>query len=258
MHLAEAENTDQAVNSTLIYTVSCRGKTYREPVMSFLKNNFADTPLGQIDSLFGFVEPCTLYGGRPYQEAQFSNADVQQMYAHGIGLRIPLTNHYVDEAEYRSYDWFFDKYHREGNSVIAHSDKLAEWLRRDYPLFKLESSVIKDINTYAKIDAALKLYDTVVLPMPLNYDREFLSGIVDKSRITLFANAGCALNCPNRICYRSVSKINKFKPAEFKCSKKVKDRDILGMVDFDLEQLAALGFRRFKLLRSKPHGVTAF
>ncbi len=242
----------------LIYTISGRGKTYREPVMPFLKANFPTVPLAQIDSLFGFVEPCTLYGGRPYQEPQFSNADVAQMYAINIGLRIPLTNHYVEENEYRSYDWFLDKYHRTGNSVIVHTDKLAQWIHRDYPLYKLESSVIKDINTYGKIDAALHLYDTVVLPMALNNDHEFLSGITDKSRITLFANAGCALNCPNRICYRSVSKINKFKPAEFKCSKKVKDRDILGMVDFDLEQLAALGFRRFKLLRSKPHGVTAF
>lgn len=241
-----------------IYTISARGKTYREPVAHFLAANFADIPPQQIDSLFGFVEPCTLYGGRPYQEPQFSNADVLALYAAGIGLRLPLTNHYVDEAEYARYHGFFEKYHRDGNSIITHSDELAKWIRRDWPRFKLESSVIKNINTYAKIDKALKLYDTVVIPMELNQNEAFLRGIPDKTHITLFANAGCALNCPNRICYRSISKINKFQPAEFKCSKTVKERDILGMVDFDIEALASLGFRRFKLLRSKPNGITAF
>lgn len=246
------------MSAAFIYTVSGRGKSYREPVMPFLRNTFVDIPLQQIDSLFGFVEPCTLYGGRPYQEPQFSNADIQQMYGAGIGLRLPLTNHYVDAAEYDRYAGFFEKYHRTGNSVIVQNDKLAKWIRRDWPLYKLESSVIKNINTYAKIDEALNLYDTVVIPMELNQDEAFLDGIPDKTQITLFANAGCALNCPNRICYRSISKINKFQPAEFKCSKTVKERDILGMVDFNIERFAAMGFRRFKLLRSKPNGITAF
>ncbi|MFH1044122.1 MAG: hypothetical protein V1796_03510 [Pseudomonadota bacterium] len=246
------------VNVDFIYTISARGKTYREPVLSFLRNNFGNVPLNRIDSLFGFVDRCTLYGGRIFEEPQLSSDDVLELYAHRIGLRIPLTNHYVKEEEYRSYGSFLNKYHAEGNSVIILNDKLTHWIRRDFPKYKIESSVIKDTDTYAKIDDALSLYDTVVLPMRLNYDLDFLDKIKDKSRITLFANAGCALNCPARICYGSISKINKFKGAPFMCSKSLKDREILGMVDFDLDQLASLGFRRFKLLRAKPRGVTAY
>lgn len=246
-----------------VYTISARGKSYREPVEHFLRTNFADIPLSQIDSLFGFVEPCTLYGGRPYQEPQFSNNDILKMYAHNIGLRIPLTNHYVTETEYEGYGWLLEKYHVAGNSVIITNDTLASWLRRDFPLYNIESSVIQEITTYAKIEAAYTLYDTVVLPMRISTDLAFLEGIDDKSRITLFANAGCALNCPARICYQSVSKLNKFRGelfegTTFACSKKDKEREVLGMVDFDLEPLAALGFRRFKLLRGKPKGMTAF
>lgn len=241
-----------------IYTVSARGKTYREPVLSFLRDNFGTIPVERIDSLFGFVEACTLYGGRIFEVPQLSDGDVLQLYARRIGLRLPLTNHFVSEEEYRSYDALLDKYHVEGNSVIITNDKLTHWIRRDFPRYKIESSVIKDIDTYAEIDDALALYDTVVLPMRLNQDLDFLDKIKDKSRITLFANAGCALNCPARICYASISRINKFKGASFMCSKTVKDREVLGMVDFDLDQLAALGFRRFKLLRSKPQGITAY
>lgn len=246
------------VNMDFIYTISARGKTCREPVLSFLQNNFGNIHLSRIDSLFGFVERCTLYGGRIFEEPQLSDNDVLWLYAHGIGLRLPLTNHYVNEEEYRSYASLLDKYHVEGNSVIITNDKLARWIRADFPKYKIESSVIKDTDTYVKIEDALALYDTVVLPMRLNHDLTFLDKIKDKSRITLFANAGCALNCPSRICYGSISKINKFTGARFMCSKTMKDRAILGMVDFDLDQLASLGFRRFKLLRAKPQGITGY
>ncbi len=243
----------------VMYTISARGKKAAEPVIPFLKSNFANVPLRQMDSLFGFVEPCTLYGGRIYEGPQLSNNDVFELSAHGIGLRLPLTNHIVTEAEYRGYAAFLEKYHEEGNSAIITNDKLARWMRRDFPKYKMESSVIKSIDSYAKIDEALKLYDTVVLPMKLNEDLDFLRGIQDKARITLFANAGCALNCPSKICYGSVSKINKFEPgAQFKCSKTTKDREILGMVDFALEPLMDLGFRRFKLLRAMPRGITGY
>lgn len=242
----------------VMYTISARGKTFREPVIPFLQSNFANVPLKQIDSLFGFVEPCTLYGGRVFEQPQLSNNDVFELSAHRIGLRLPLTNHSVQEEEYQRYASLLGKYHVAGNSAIITNDKLARWLRRDFPQYKIESSVIKNIDSYAKINEAMLLYDTIVLPMNLNYDLDFLNGIEDKSRITLFANAGCALNCPSKICYGSISKMNKFEGGEFKCSKTTKERDILGMIDFDLTQLAGLGFRRFKLLRAMPQGITGY
>ncbi len=241
------------------FTISARGKKASEPVIPFLKTHFANIPLRQIDSLFGFVEPCTLYGGRIYEGPQLSNNDLFELSAMGIGLRLPLTNHVVTEKEYRDYSAFFEKHHREGNSAIVTNDKLAHWIRRDYPHYKLESSVIKAIDSYARIDEAMALYDTVVLPMSLNQNLEFLAGIQDKSRITLFGNAGCALNCPSKICYGSISIINKQVPgAQFKCSKTVKEREVLGMVDFDLMPFLDLGFRRFKMLRAMPQGITGY
>jgi hypothetical protein len=241
------------------YTISARGKTFKEPVIPFLQSNFANVAFNQIDSLFGFVEPCTLYGGRIFEQPQLSSNDLFELSAYGIGLRLPLTNHMVSEEEYRGYADFLEKYHVEGNSTIVTNDKLAQWLRRDFSLFKIEASVIKNIDSNAKIDKALNLYDTVVLPMKLNEDLGFLNSIENKARVTLFANAGCALNCPSKICYGSISQINKFEPgAEFKCSKTTKEREILGMIDFDLEHLVSLGFSRFKLLRAMPLGITGY
>lgn len=243
----------------LSYTISARGKTDDVPVMEFLKENFNGVPLNQVDSLFGFVERCTLYGGRPFVRRQLSDADVIAMYTHSIGVRIPLTNLFVTEDEYKQYKWLFDKYHRVGNSIISTDDDLARWIRRDYPKYQLEASVIKNIDTYEKINESLDLYDTVILPMRLNLHYDFLDKIADKQRITLFANAGCAFNCPAKICYQTISGMNKFNGATtFRCSKATMPREELGMVDFDLKKLSSMGFKRFKLLRVKPGGITGF
>ncbi len=235
------------------FTLSVRGKPTELPVMAFLRTSYPSMPLAQVDSLFGFVERCTLYGGRFFRVPQLTDADVQAMYAHHIGVRIPLTNHTVDEDEYASYAWMFEKYHLPGNAVIVTNDKLARWIRRDFPHYRIEASVIKEIDSHEKIDRAMELYDTIVLPMRINQDEEFLRAIGDKSRITLFANAGCALTCPSKICYPSVSKANKIgSPAKLLCSVPFKAREAIGMIDFDLDQLGALGFSRFKMLRERP------
>ena len=84
------------------------------------------------------------------------------------------------------------------HSVIITHDDLARWIRRDFPHYRIDASVIKNINTPKKLAQALELYDEVVLPMTSNEDLPFLESIADKSRITLFANAGCAFTCPAR------------------------------------------------------------
>jgi hypothetical protein len=246
------------------YTISVRGKAAEIPMLGFIASNFPNIPHDQIDSVFGFLEKSTLYGGRPFTEPQISDADVSNLYSVNIGVRIPLTNHYAEPEEYRDNLLLLEKYHREGNAVIVTNDNLARWIRTDFPKYKIEASVIKNIDSYDEIKKAFELYDTVVLPMKLNEDPDFLTQIENKARITLFANAGCALTCPSKICYPSISKMNKFKGGEFKCSQTLKYREMHGMVDFDLEKLAALGFSRFKLLRAKPasiagiKGVTGF
>ena len=58
--------------------------------------------------------------------------------------------------------------------------------------------------------------------MASNNDEAFLKSLDRKEDITLFANAGCALTCPSKICYPSISKANKVGDNSlFQCSQKV-------------------------------------
>ena len=239
------------------YTISARGKPAAQPIQRFIKEGFGHIPVEEIDSLFGFTTPTPLYGGRIWGYTEISAYDIRSMYKMDINLRLPLTNHHVSEQEYEEDIPFFEKYYRPGNSIIVTNDKLARWIRRDFPDYRIEASVIKNINSLKKIDEAAKLYDTVILPMSANNDEKFLKSIEDKSIITLFANAGCALTCPSKICYPSISKANKVNDKSlFRCSQKLKYRELLGMLDFDLEYLQSLGFFRFKLLRSRKGEMT--
>jgi hypothetical protein len=240
------------------YTISARGKKAGLPVFAFLRNEYGNIPLREVDSLFGFVEKSTLYGGRDFIERELSDLDVINMALAGIGLRIPMSNHFVDREEYEQNLPLLEKYYNPQNSIIITNDDLARWIRQDFPHYKLDASVIKAIKTHEKINEALEIYDSVVLPMRLNEDLDFLEKIDQKDRITLFANAGCALTCPSTLCYRSISKYNKGWDSEVECSLLYKDRGIRGMVDFPLQPYIDRGFHRFKLLRTRPGGITGY
>lgn len=245
------------------FTISARGKKPNVPIFSFLRKNFGFVSLAEIESIFGFVEQSTLYGGRPFSRRELSERDVRQLNNAGIGLRLPMSNHYVTREEYEANCELLQKYHRKENSIIVTNDQLAKWIRQDFPLYRLDASVIKNIHTAKQIERALEVYDDVVLPMDTHDKFSFLEKIEAKNRIILFANAGCALNCPSRICYAAISKKNKLdsevrRDSEISCSRTLKYREQLGMVDLDLIPLMELGFFKFKLLRPKPAGITGF
>jgi hypothetical protein len=199
-----------------------------------------------------------VYGGRAFTRRELPDRDIRQLNNAGIGVRLPMSNHHAEHDEYENNQSILEKYHRSCNSVIVTNDDLARWIRRDFPHYRIDASIIKNIKTHRKIMESLALYDSVVLPKHLNEDFEFLEKIEAKERITLFANAGCALTCPSKLCYPSISKINKGQGGEFQCSQPIKHREIFGMVDFPLQPYIDRGFHRFKLLRARPSGLTGF
>lgn len=251
--------TEELPDPAVTYTISARNKPPTDPIMAYLRKNYGNIPLREIDSVFGFVERSPLYGGRAFLRRELSRGDVRQLNITGIGLRIPMSNHFASREEYERDKPLLARYHRELNSVIVTNDDLAMWIRQDFPKYRLDASVIKNLKSHKKIEGALELYDSVVLPMRLNEDLDFLEKIERKDRITLFANAGCALTCPSKLCYKSISRINKGGgDSKFLCSQPLKNRDLYGMVDFPLQPYIDLGFHKFKLLRPRAGGMTGF
>src|SRR3990172_1252192 len=129
-----------------VFTVSARSKQPEVPVFRFLRRHFGHIPLASIGSMFGFVERSTLYGGRKFCGRELSERDVAQLNNAGIGIRIPLSNHFATQGEYEQCMPLLEKYHHEPNSVIVTNDDLAQWIRADFPQYRIDASVIKNIN----------------------------------------------------------------------------------------------------------------
>ena len=142
-------------------------------------------------------------------------------------------------------------------------------------MFQLNASVLKNLDSQEKIIKALEIYDKIVLPMNLNNNLEFLAKLEHKEKIILFGNAGCALSCPNRICYEYLSRQNKKLTTQSKilryiyffyniglndkwCMHRIKPRNLRGITDFDLNQFTNLGYFKFKMLRENKKRNTGF
>jgi hypothetical protein len=239
-------------------TLSARNKHPTMPVSRFLAENFGSVNLQVVDSIFGFNAPCKMYGGRQFVLPELSDLDLKWMYDNGIGYRIPLSNILIDDQMYDEGRKFLQKHHRSGNSVILVSDDIALKIRNDFPLYSIECSVIKAVNTKEKVEAALEIFDTVVpLPEAFNTDFELLKSFPKevKDRIRLFLTIGCSYHCPGRVCYGSFSRMNRGDiDAKFECAQMEHKKNFVpsGMVDFDMENYLDLGFSKFKMLRVKP------
>ena len=165
-----------------------------------------------------------------------------------IHIALTLTNHYITKDLYLKNIPFLEKYHQKGNIIICTSDELTKMIRKDFPMYRLRASIIKNINTVDSIRQAFDLYDDVVIPMDMNDDDEFLENLPYKDRIVLFANATCAYTCPARVCYLNISKRNQ---ATAKRGKFMKE--ILGILEnaslfFNVEKFHEMGFSNFKLI----------
>ncbi len=253
------------------YSVSARGKKPTEPVISWLYNY--KLPLDSIDSVFGFPDiPCPFYGGRNFyvnpwatrqRVVELSIDDIQSLYLKGIGFRIPLTNHFVTREEYEVGQSVLNRFHRMGNSVIVYNDNLARWIRDDFPLYRVEASVIKGVKTHEKIREVLDLYDSLVPAFEVHEDLEFLKAVPMglRPRIRLFANVSCERGCPSRICYSFFSKVNK-NPRDTSdlgpsCSREVERLALMrqrhgGITLYDVDAFRQMGYTRFKMLREDP------
>lgn len=235
-------------------SISARGKKVDESMENFLKS--FPYPLENIDSVFGFAEHCRLYGGRLFTEPELSEEDIEYLYANKIGFRIPLQNHFCNEEDYEEARPFIEKYHRAGNSVIITNDSLARWIRRDYPLYHLEASVIKNTRTVQGLRKALQLYDTVVpLSRDFNDNIENIEQLTEeeRNRIRLFLTMGCMHNCRNKICYVEMSKANRRDPdAKWACSQLEEKRTDIGVsYNWEMEPFLKLGIKKFKILRKR-------
>lgn len=240
------------------YSVSGRMLHPDRDIQPYLETYYYFLDLSCVESIFGAYQfPSKLYGGWGYNDSTAMRPHhVEQMRAAGIGIALTLTNHFFDLDTYRESWPLLETLHAPGNSLIITSDELARHVRQDFPEYQRKASIVKHIASVERLKRAYDLYDYVLVPMDKNDDDAFLATLPEKDRVILFANAGCAYNCPARTCYLGNSQSIWGKPVTSGCSKGRIPREDLGYVVFDVKKLASLGFSYFKLIPPRTTQLT--
>ncbi len=237
------------METPIYFSVTARTKATTSLVEDFLREHYGSI-YDDIESMYGFTtERCKLYGGRGFQFNRcLTPFDLSWMYEHNINYRIPLQNHFVTKKVYDESKWFLDKHHRKGNTIIATSNRLVEWVKRDFPLYKFDASVIQEVHP-SKVDKKLELYDYVCIPPEYGEDYDLLDKIKNKDGVILFASSRCERTCPKRTCYIDMSKGHQNpNHMQFNCSNPTGDKGERYYYEFNLKPLIDMGFNRFKLV----------
>ena len=158
----------------------------------------------KIGSVYGAFPPALWNGGR----GCFGTCDEKTMKAvletynsKGIPCRYTFTNPLIKEEHLGNP--FCNLMLRLGdnglNEVIVNSPLLEDYIRKNYPSYKITSSTCKQIRGEEALVAELeKDYNLVVLDYNWNNDFEFLERLPHKEKCELLVNACCTPNCKRR------------------------------------------------------------
>ena len=86
-----------------------------------------------------------LWGGRIDSSINLTILDIYWLYNKGIGIKFPLSNKFVTYEQYKKSKPFLKQYHRKGNAIITAIDRLAKYIKNDFPDYEIEASCIQDI-----------------------------------------------------------------------------------------------------------------
>ncbi len=170
----------------------------------------------KIASFFGEF-PMSLWNGGRFSnhdqcDSNFINGVIKAINAQGVPVRYTYTNPLLTENDLDDpYCNYCLKAADNGmNEVMVYSPILEEYIRKNYPSYKINSSTCKEIKDIEEVKAELKKdYHMVVLDFNLNYRWDLLEQIPeeDRGRVELLVNTLCVPGCPRRgDHYKNISK----------------------------------------------------
>ena len=159
----------------------------------------------EIASFYGVFPPCLWNGGRTQggmTDKNYIKNVIKAFNDRGIPLRYTFTNMML-EKKHLSDDrcnMILNLSNNGLNEAIVASPILEDYLRRNYPKFKLTSSTCKRLNTEEALLAELeKDYHIVVIDYDLNNKFDILERLPRKKDIEFLINACCEPECPRRL-----------------------------------------------------------
>lgn len=162
----------------------------------------------KISSVFGNFPYCIWDGGRNFPRVHQCTKEeiryIKQTYdMYNIPLRLVFTNPVIEEEHL--YDRYCNLVLKEldnnNNEIVVNSPLLEEYLRSEYPGYKIISSTTKRLGKKEFLTELSKEdYYQVCLDYDLNHDQELLDSIPmkERSKVEILSNAICPAHCAFR------------------------------------------------------------
>lgn len=158
----------------------------------------------EIASIYGTFPQSLWNGGRSIGgtcNRTFVRTVVRNFNKMNIPLRFTFSNPLITEEHLDDeFCNFVLKTAENGmNGVIVVSPVLEQYIRENYPGYKITSSTCKRITDIDTLNSEIeKDYDIVVIDYDFNNKFDLLEQVKNKEKCEILVNACCRPNCPNR------------------------------------------------------------
>lgn len=158
----------------------------------------------RIASVFGAFPGSMWNGGRNVPgtyNAALNKKVMEEFNSRGVPLRFTFTNPMITEKHLsdKNCNEILKMAENGLNEVIVMSPMVEQYIRENYPGYKITSSTCKQIRDMDGVNAELeKEYSLVVLDYNWNNKFDMLEQVKDKGRCEILVNACCQPNCPRR------------------------------------------------------------
>ncbi|MBR4362764.1 MAG: hypothetical protein IKP42_08540 [Ruminococcus sp.] len=158
----------------------------------------------EIASFYGVFPPSVWNGGRTQGgvcDNNFVRQVIKAFNERGIPLRFTFTNPALEKKHLSDpfCNMVMNLANNGLNEAIVMSPLLEDYIRKNYPKYKLTSSTCKRITDPEKLEEELgKDYSIVVVDYDFNNNFEVLSKLPRKQDCELLVNACCEPGCPRR------------------------------------------------------------
>lgn len=165
----------------------------------------------EIASVYGVFPPSIWNGGRTQGgtcERTFVRSVVKAFNDRGIPVRFTFTNPAIEKKHLNDdfCNMVMNIANNGLNEAIVVSPILEDYIRKNYPKYKLTSSTCKRLDSLEALSEELERdYHIVVVDYDLNNKFDILEKVPHKDKCELLVNACCEPNCKRRSAhYRSI------------------------------------------------------
>lgn len=221
----------------------------------------------KIGSVYGTFPGAIWNGGRNIIAGFNNKKQVKQVldYYNGEGIpaRFTWTNVLLEEKHvYDSYcNMIMEVGHNGLNQVLVNRPVLEDYVRKEYPKYKIISSTTKRILNLETLKEELKKdYYLVVLDYDLNHNEQVINDLLPYAdRLEILVNETCVPNCPKRVAHYveiSRAQLEFDVDLQFPCCNTSPTKNVLStvmkrpsfMTNEDVDRYAKMGYKNFKIV----------